>query len=131
MEPNAKNVDEYIARHSKEIKERLKNIRAVIRKAAPDAKETISYGMPAYKLNGMLLFFAAHLNHIGFYPLTTGIKAFKKELAGFKMSKGSVQFPFERPLPLGLIARVVKFRVKENLEKTDKKKSSKTAPKKK
>ena len=93
----------------------LEQIRAVIKAAAPAATETISYSMPAFKLNGMLVWFAAHSNHIGFYPRASGIKAFAKELEGFKVSKGTVQFPMDKPLPVRLIIKMVKYRVKENL----------------
>ncbi len=92
-------------------------MRETIRKAAPKAEETISYGMPAYKLKGTLVWFAAHSNHIGFYPGVSGIAAFKKELSPYKSAKGSVQFPVDEPLPLGLVARIVKFRLKEALAK--------------
>lgn len=96
-------------------------MRLTIKKAAPQAKEKISYGIPAFTLNGMLVWFAAFKNHIGFYPRTSAIVAFKKELSAYKRAKGSVQFPFDQPLPLPLISRMVKFRVKENLAKLKKK----------
>lgn len=113
----ANNVSEYIAGFPKNVQEVLEKLRATIKKAAPEAEEVISYGMPAFKLNGMLVFFAAHKNHIGFYPTPSGIEAFKKELAAYEGAKGSVQFPVEKPLPFDLITKIVKFRVKENLEK--------------
>ena len=81
------------------------------------AKETISYGIPAFTLNGLLVWFAAHKNHIGFYPRASAIAAFKKELSAYKGAKGSVQFPFDKPLPRALISRMVKFRMKQNLSK--------------
>ncbi len=112
-----KNIDEYIAACPPEIQGRLQELRATIRKAAPDAEETISYKMPTFKLNGNLVYFAAFPNHIGFYPIPTGIEAFKKELAVYKQGKGSVQFPNDKPLPLKLVTRIVKFRAKENLAK--------------
>jgi uncharacterized protein YdhG (YjbR/CyaY superfamily) len=112
-----KNVEEYIAGYPIDIQKRLEQFRAMIKKSAPGAQEVISYGMPAYKLNGMLLYFAAHTHHIGLYPMATGIAAFNKELSAFKSSKGTVQFPFEQPVPVKLITRIVKFRVKENQEK--------------
>jgi uncharacterized protein YdhG (YjbR/CyaY superfamily) len=94
---------------------------ATIRKVAPEAEEAISYQMPTFRLAGKnLVHFAAFKNHIGFYPVPTGIAAFKKELAAYKTSKGAVQFPLDQPLPLKLIARMVKFRVKENLAKAKK-----------
>ncbi len=110
--------DAYIAGYPKETQKNLKLLRAAIKKAAPQAEEVISYGMPAYKWNGMLVYFAAYEKHIGFYPGSSGIAAFKKELASYKTSKGTVQFPVEEPVPLPLVARIVKFRLKENQEKT-------------
>lgn len=109
----AKNVDEYIAAFDPAIKERLEKLRQTIKKAAPAAEETISYMMPAYKLHGMLAYFAGYKNHIGFYPGAGGIEAFKKELSVYKGAKGSVQFPHDKPLPLGLVTKIVKFRVKQ------------------
>ena len=109
--------DTYIAGYPKETQRSLNQLRATIKKAAPQAEEIISYGMPAYKWNGMLVYFAAYEKHIGFYPGSSGIAAFKKELASYKTSKGTVQFPVEEPVPLPLIARIVKFRLKENQEK--------------
>lgn len=118
----AANVDEYIAGFPKEIQQLLKAVRAAIKKAAPKAEEMISYQMPAYKYYGSLVYFAAFKNHIGFYATPTGHTAFKKELSVYKEGKGSVQFPHNQPLPLALISRVVKFRVKENLEREKNKK---------
>ena len=118
METNkAKNVDEYLAAFPEDTRRALEQVRAVIKTAAPDATETISYGMPAYQLNGVLVYFAGYKNHIGFYATPTGHAAFKKDLAPYKQGKGSVQFPLGRPIPLKLIARIVQFRVKENEEK--------------
>jgi len=111
------NIDEYIARFPKDTQALLNQMRKTIRQAAPDAEEVISYAMPAYKFHGMLVFFAAFKNHIGFYATPTGHEAFKKELSVYKEGKGSVQFPLDKPLPLGLITKIVKFRVKENLDK--------------
>lgn len=91
---------------------KLKQMRATIRKAAPGATETISYGIPAFKTTKMLVWFGAHTNHIGFYPGAGGVAAFKKELSRYKFAKGSVQFPFDEPLPLPLVTRIVKFRVR-------------------
>jgi len=118
-----KDINEYIAIFPKVTQNILKQLRATIKKAAPKAEEVISYGMPAYKLNGMLIWFAAHSRHIGFYPKTSAIDAFKKELTLYKWSKGTVQFPLEKPLPLRLITKIVKFRVTENLQKVKSKKS--------
>ncbi|MDP9229975.1 MAG: DUF1801 domain-containing protein [Bacteroidota bacterium] len=113
----SKDIDEYITSYPKEIQKVLEQLRATVKKAAPQADEVISYGMPAFKLNGMLVWFAAHSKHIGFYPRVSGIEAFKKELSIYKGAKGSVQFPLDNPLPLGLITKIVKFRVIENLQK--------------
>lgn len=110
-------VNEYIASFPPKVQVLLRKLRATIRKAAPNAKEKISYQIPAFTLEGMLVFFAAHKNHIGFYPRTTGIAKFKKELSGYKSAKGSVQFPLDKPIPFGLIGRIVKFRAKENLDR--------------
>lgn len=117
-----KNVDEYISAHPEEIQKKLQELRTAIRKEAPAATEIISYRMPAYFLNGILVYFAACKNHIGFYPTASGIKNFEKELSKYQGSKGAVKFPLAQPLPLGLIRKIVKFRVKENLQKQKKKK---------
>ena len=98
----------------------LQKLREAIQRAAPDAEEVISYQMPAYKLNGILVYFAAHKNHIGFYPTSKGIEPFKSELTEFKCSKGTIQFLLDKPLPIELITRIVKFRVSENLAKAKK-----------
>ena len=116
-----KSIDEYIAGFPQEIQLLLNQLRVTIRKAAPDAEEVISYAMPGYKYHGMLVFFAAYKNHIGFYATPTGHAAFKKELSVYKQGKGSVQFPVDQPLPLGLITKIVKFRMKQNSEKEKKK----------
>ena len=108
-------IDDYIAEQPVEVRERLEILRLTILKAAPKAEEVISYQMPAFKLNGMLVYFAAFKNHIGFYALPSGHHAFKNELSVYKTGKGSVQFPLDEPLPLKLIAKMVKFRVEENL----------------
>ena len=117
-----KDIDEYIRSYPKEIQKILEQFRVTIKKAAPQAEEVISYGMPAFKLNGMLVYFAAFKNHIGFYPAPTGSEAFKKELSVYKTGKGSVQFPLDKPMPLSLITKIVKFRVTENLQKAKTKK---------
>ena len=116
-------IDKYISGFTKDKQNLLKQLRDIIKKAAPQAQETISYGMPAFKQNGMLVYFAAWKNHMGFYPTSSGIKAFRKDLSTFMVSKGTVQFPLDKPLPKGLVTRIVKFKVKENLEKRAKKKS--------
>lgn len=110
-------IDEYIATFPKDIQTILQKIRETIRKSAPEATEAISYQMPTFKLNGNLVHFAAFKNHIGFYPVPSGIEKFKKELSAYKGAKGSVQFPLDRPIPYALISKIVKFRVKENFEK--------------
>ncbi len=112
-----KTLDEYIADYPPDVQKVLQQIRTTIRKAAPEAEETISYRMPTFTLKGNLVYFAAFKSHIGFYPIPTGIEAFKKELSVYKQGKGSVQFPIDKPLPLNLITRIVKFRVKENLKR--------------
>jgi uncharacterized protein YdhG (YjbR/CyaY superfamily) len=117
-----KDIDEYIAGYPEDIQDLLHKIRSTINKAAPEAEEVISYGMPAFKLNGLLVWVAAHSKHIGFYPKASGIAAFKNELSIYKGAKGSVQFPYDKPLPLKLITKIVKFRVAENLQKTKTKK---------
>ena len=110
-----KTIDEYIAGFPPDVQAILQKIRLTIRKAAPGVEETIKYQMPTFMLKGNLVYFAAFKEHIGFYPIPTGIEKFKKELAVYKQGKGSVQFPLDQPMPYGLISRIVKFRVKENL----------------
>jgi uncharacterized protein YdhG (YjbR/CyaY superfamily) len=111
-----KTVDEYIAKFPKDVRDVLEELRRVIRASAPEAEEAISYGMPAFKLHGRsLVYFAAWKNHVGFYPSgPSAIEAFKKELSPFKQSKGTVQFPLDKPIPFDLVKKIVKFRVKEN-----------------
>ena len=114
----ATSVKEYIAAFSKETQKLLNDVRSAIIKAAPDAEEKISYGLPAYHLHGRpLVYFGGFEKHIGFYATPTGHKAFEKELSVYKQGKGSVQFPIDKPMPLGLITKIVNFREKENLEK--------------
>ena len=111
-----KTIDEYIARFPPQVQEILEKIRQTVRKAAPGAEETIKYGMPTFTLNGNLVYFAAFKKHIGFYPPTAARDArFKKELSVYKGPKGSLRFPLDEPIPYGLISRIVKQRVKENL----------------
>ncbi|MEQ1799038.1 MAG: DUF1801 domain-containing protein [Lacibacter sp.] len=119
------NVDAYIKQFPPEVQAMLQKLRAAIKAAAPKAEEVISYQMPAYTYHGMLVYFAAYKNHIGFYPTGSGIEAFKKELSVYKGSKGAVQFPLDKPLPLALIKQIVKFRVQMNLEKEQLKKTKK------
>jgi len=116
-------IDEYIATFPEDIQKILEEIRAVIKSAAPDAVEKISYQMPTFFMNGNLVHFAAFKKHIGFYPTPGGIEAFQKELSVYEGAKGSVQFPIDKPMPLKLISRIVKFRVAENAKmKSGKKK---------
>lgn len=117
------NIDEYIAVFPLEVQDILEKIRAAIRKAAPDAAETIKYQIPTFTLYGNLVHFAAFKEHIGFYPGPTGIEKFRHELSVYKGAKGSVQFPLHRPIPFGLISKIVRFRVKENLERTEAKRN--------
>lgn len=111
-------IDRYISEFPKETQIKLEQVRATILKAAPKSEEVISYKMPSYKLNGMLVWFAGYKNHIGFYPGSNGIKTFSKEIAIYKWAKGSVQFPLDKPMPLPLITKIVKYKLKENEEKT-------------
>ena len=118
-------IDEYIASFPDDVQGILETMRQTIKKAAPAAVETISYQMPTFKLNGKnLVHFAAFKHHIGFYPVPSGITAFQKELSVYKLGKGSVQFPLDKPLPYDLVKRIVLFRVKETLELTKGRKNS-------
>jgi uncharacterized protein YdhG (YjbR/CyaY superfamily) len=119
----AASIDDYIASFPSEIQVILEEVRQTIRNAAPEAIETIKYAMPTFVLNGNLVYFGAFKQHIGFYPVPSGIAAFKKELAQYKMGKGSIQFPFDKPMPLDLITEIVKFRVEENFERDAAKKT--------
>jgi uncharacterized protein YdhG (YjbR/CyaY superfamily) len=110
-------IDEYIAAFPPEVQEILQQVRATIRKAAPAAQEAISYAIPTFKLEGNLVHFAAFKNHIGFYATPSGGEAFQDELAAYEQGKGSVQFPLNKPMPLELIERIVRFRVRENFER--------------
>lgn len=107
-------VDEYFAAFPAEAKNLLKQMRKIIKEAAPQAQELISYNMPAFKQDGALVYYAAYKNHIGFYPTASGIKNFQKELSGYEPSKGAIRFPIDQPLPVTLIKKIVKFRVTEN-----------------
>jgi len=110
-------IDEYIAACPDDIQQRLQELRATIKSAAPGAEEKISYQMPAFTLNGILVYFAAWKTHIGFYATPNGNEAFKEELSAYEYAKGSIKFPNNQPLPLDLITRMVKFRVAENMAK--------------
>jgi uncharacterized protein YdhG (YjbR/CyaY superfamily) len=111
----AADIDSYIAAFPPAIRARLRKIRTTIRRAAPDAREKISYRIPTFALCGNLVHFAAFEHHIGFYPTASGVKKFERELGEYHFAKGSVQFPHDRPLPLELIAAIVTFRRAENL----------------
>ena len=116
MRTQFKTIDEYIGAFPVNVQNLLEKMRETIRKVAPEAIESISYQMPTFKLNGKnLVHFAAFKNHIGFYPIPSGIEAFKKELSPYKQGKGSVQFPLNKPIPYDLVEKIVKYRVKENL----------------
>ncbi|NQX48646.1 DUF1801 domain-containing protein [Paenibacillus tritici] len=118
-------VDQYIASCAPEVQEILQTLRKVIREAAPEAEEKISYQMPTWFLHKNLVHFAAFKNHIGFYPDPSGIEAFKEELSRYKGAKGSVQFPIGEPLPYELITRIVQFRVAENKQQAAEKRGKK------
>ena len=118
----AETIDEYIANFPKHIQNILEEVRATIRKAAPDAQEAIKYAIPTFVQNGNLVHFAAFKNHIGFYPAPRALEEFKKELSAYEGSKGTVKFPLDSPVPLPLICKIVKYRVKQNLEKAKTKK---------
>ena len=109
--------DDYIAFFPKDVQFKLRELRQAIKETAPNAKEAISYQMPAFKLNGNLVWFAAFKDHIGFYPTASGIEMFKAKLSAYETSKGTVKFPLNEPLPIDLVKEIVKFRVKENLDK--------------
>jgi len=112
-----KTVDGYIKSFPPDVRNSLEKLRQAIRESAPQAVEVISYHIPAYKQNGILVYFAAHKNHIGFYPTASGIEAFKTELEPYKLSKGTVRFLLDKPVPFDLVKRIVAFRVKEQLKK--------------
>jgi uncharacterized protein YdhG (YjbR/CyaY superfamily) len=114
-------IDRYIAAFPKNVQGILKKLRKTIRESAPKAEETIAYGIPTFKQNGNLVHFAAFKRHIGFYPTPSAIAAFKKELSSYKQAKGSVQFPIDKPIPLGIVKKIVKYRVKENERRKEKK----------
>jgi uncharacterized protein YdhG (YjbR/CyaY superfamily) len=109
-----KSVDEYLSASQEEARKHLKELRRIIRQAAPHAEEVISYNMPAVKWNGMLVWYAAFKKHIGFYPMASAIAAFKQDLKRYKTSKGAIQFPMDEPIPAGVVKKIVKFRLREN-----------------
>lgn len=110
-----KDIDDYVGRYPKDVQRLLNQMRSTIKKAAPQATEKISYGVPTFALDGNLVHFAVFKNHIGFYPTPSAITAFTKELSSYRCSKGGVQFPLDELLPLTLVSRMVKFRVKEKM----------------
>lgn len=115
----AGSIDEYIAEFPPATQAVLQEVRALIRAAAPDATETISYAIPTFDLNGKhLVHFAGYATHVGFYPIPSGMEAFKEELKQYKQGKGSVQFPLDQPMPADLIRRIVEFRVEENARRS-------------
>ena len=116
MKPTVfKTIDEYIASFPKDIQAKLSELRKAVREAAPQAEETISYQMPAFKQNGVLVYFAAFKNHISFFPTSSGVEKFKGKLSSYKTSKGTIQFPLNQPMPSDLVKEIVRFRVKENV----------------
>jgi uncharacterized protein YdhG (YjbR/CyaY superfamily) len=112
-----KTVDQYISDFPKHVQSMLQEMRSTIKKVAPQAEEVISYNMPAFRLDGMLVYYAGNKAHIGFYPMPAAIIAFKKELQSYVTSKGAIQFPLDKKLPVTLIKDIVKFRILENKEK--------------
>ncbi|NOT50630.1 MAG: hypothetical protein HOP10_05080 [Chitinophagaceae bacterium] len=121
----AKTVDDYIASFPADVQTKLQKIRKTIKAAAPKADEMISYGIAGYKYKGMLIYFAGFKNHVSVYPAPRTVEPFKKELAAYRGGKGTVQFPNDEPVPLGLVKRIVQFRLKANEEKAATKKNSK------
>jgi uncharacterized protein YdhG (YjbR/CyaY superfamily) len=114
--PPVKSITEYINAAPKDARKKLREMRAAIRKSAPGARESLRWGMPAFSYRRILVIFGAFKHHIGFYPTTSAVRAFAKELSKFAKAKGSIQFPLERPLPLTLIRKITAFRVRESIE---------------
>ncbi|HTR27791.1 MAG TPA: DUF1801 domain-containing protein [Puia sp.] len=121
-----KTVDEYLSFCPEEIQYKLEDLRRTIKKAAPQALEIINYNIPSYKQHRVLVHFAAYKNHIGFYPTSSGVREFRNELTRYKVSKGAIQFPIDEKLPLALIAKIVRFRAREDAAKAAGKGASKT-----
>jgi uncharacterized protein YdhG (YjbR/CyaY superfamily) len=111
-------IDDYISGFPEDIQQILQKVRATIKETATGATERISYGMPGFYLNGMLVWFAGHKSHIGFYPTGEGVEVFKDELSPYKFSKGAVQFPLDQPIPYELIRKITQYRVEQNLKKS-------------
>jgi uncharacterized protein YdhG (YjbR/CyaY superfamily) len=126
QETGFRTIDEYITAFPEDVQTLLQVVRATIHAAAPDAVERISYGMPAFAQEGNLVYFAALKQHIGLYPTSSGIAAFQEEISGYESSKGAVKFPKDQPMPLDLIAKIVRFRVTENLNRAAAKSQKKT-----
>jgi len=116
MKTQIKTIDEYIEAFPEPVRNRLEEMRRAIHKAAPEAEEVISYQMPAFRQNGILVYFTAFKDHIGLFPTASGVEAFKKELARYKWSKGTIHFPYDEPMPLDLVVKIVVFRVRKNLQ---------------
>lgn len=123
MQTTFESVDEYIASQTLHNQVLLSELRSIIKSAAPDSQECISYQMPAYKQNGMLVYFAGYAKHIGFYPGSAGVNIFFEETKNYKTSKGTIQFPIDKPLLNDLITKIVKFRIEENRRKAEEKKN--------
>jgi len=123
-------IDEYIAEQQPNVIPLLEKLRQIISKNAPDAVEVISYGMPAYKLHGMLLYFAAFKNHYSLFAFPSAVVAFKDKLKGYELSKGTIKFPFNKPVPVKLITEIIKFKVQENINKHQAKELAKARKKK-
>lgn len=123
--PTYASIDDYIAAFSPEIQEKLLALREVIKKAAPEATEKISYQMPTFAQHGNLVHFAAYKHHIGLYPGANGVAAFIEELSDYKLSKGTIQFPIDQPLPMELVTKIVQFKVDENTKKAESKSKKK------
>lgn len=117
-----KTVDQYLSAFPSSTKALLKKMRETVKEVAPQAEELISYNMPAFRWNGMLVWYAANKQHIGFYPTPSAIQTFAQELSQYKTSKGAIQFPIDKPIPTSVVKKIVKFRVKQNLEKAKAKK---------
>ena len=115
-------VEDYLSSRPAAVRKKLETIRSAIKKAAPEATEKISYNMPAFFQNGVLVYYASFTNHIGFFPTAAGVEAFKNELDGYEISKGTIRIPFDKPIPLDLIGRIVRFRVEMNSSKAKAKK---------
>lgn len=118
---NPKTIDDFILQYPKETQILLQKVRETIKAAAPEATETISYGIPTFQFHGNLVHFSGYAHHIGFYPGSEGVEHFRGELSGYKPSKGTIQFPLDKPIPFDLIRRITEFRLAENLNKVKKK----------